>query len=269
MRFAPESLAAAALIAAPAPLLAKFDPPIGRTLHVTTSQTRGEGKDALRFAIEREVMFAHEGNGFRARTVVRGFSSNAGAAGQSYLLGASAFKDIPVTIHLAADGTLLGVDDADALWERLCAALAEIATGGSPEGRNAAAAFRGFSAERRRAMLASSVTALIAGPRAERPAGAHRVIVPAQAFDGSAAQLAGSEKAVLAGTRLTLATNAAGDVAPPPGAPAGPARIAIERIERIERAHGLLVETRETRRLTLGSRHDLILSTTAITDRVF
>lgn len=255
---APFALAALALASVPAAAAARFDPPLDRPLRLVTTETRKAQTGTQEFAIERDLVFAREGDGYRATVTVRPLRTSGSSAARMFTAAAAPFVGEPMIVHLDAAGAITAIDDEAQLWERLCNAIEAMATGkgavGQRRDRNAralATPLRAFPPDRRRATLGSAVAAIIAGPLADRLPGERPTTISGRTFAGAPVTLAAREVVTRAGETLDIVTRADGDQ-PQAGGTGAPVRSVVERHERVDVARGLVLETRRRLLLSIG-----------------
>jgi hypothetical protein len=266
MRHALLASAAAATLAAPA--AARFAPPIGVPLRVESVQQRDDGAGPRRFAVTHDLVFARAPGGYRATLTLRGDS----AADSGDTIGAfarlqSALAGQPVTAMLDRAGRIVAVDDLDALWARLRAAIAAVASGSPARMRTRdllLAQHDAATPAQRIETIAGTLAAVSAGAEAERRAGERATTVPGIAFGRADAPLPARESVVRDGAVVRITTTAEGSTAAPGG---GTARVALTRTREIDRATGLLRAGRETREtfLAIDGSERLLRAATTLT----
>lgn len=254
----PVALAALGLASVPAAAAARFDPPLDRPLRLVTSEVRKTQTGTEEFAIERDLVFAREGGGYRATMTARPLRTAASTAGKMFTAAVAPFVGEPIVIHLDAAGAITAIDGEEQLWDRLCAALEGMATGKGATGqrrdnnaRALASPLRRFPPDRRRATLGSAVTAIIAGPLADRLPGERPTTIAGRTFAGAPVTLAARETVTRSGDTIDIVTRAEGDQ---PQADGGrePVHSVVERRERVDAVRGLVLETRYRLMLSIG-----------------
>lgn len=232
-----------ALLALAAPLLiGAFAPAEGVTYHLRLSEQRITARGQTEFVAERQVVFAREGQGYRAAVTIGPARAAGGPLAALFLRGTQALAGRTVVMHLDARGMVTSVDDRAAHWRAYCDALARPADSGPLPAQAAALIerLRQASEAQQIRTLGSLVGSVIAAGRDAGPEGARDVRLPARDGPGT---LDGRERATRDDQGLTITTSAEGPLAT--GGAEG--RVALEREERIER--GLIVRARETRRI--------------------
>lgn len=252
---ADRALIAAALITATAAAEARFAPPEGRVIHQTLVEERQDARGTQRYTNRRDIVFARTATGYRATVTIGMGDTPQGSAAAMFAAGIAALRGQAIVFNLDSAGTLQSIDDEAALWTRFCDAIAGMAGQGaapdSERARNLAALvapLRNLPAERRRAILGSVLTVVIAGPLADRVPGTAAVTVPARGLGGAEQQLAGTETVRAAEGGVVIDTLASGD-APSAGRTA---HLTITTHHRIDQAHGLIAEMRSIENIRIG-----------------
>lgn len=222
-----------------------FSPPLDTALRVVSERR----EDARVFRLERELRFAREGAGYRAVAVLRAAAGEtADSSGALYEAGYGALLGVPITFHLDRAGTITGIDDMAALWERYCARVAEVAAARrvlAPAERaklaaRIAAPLRALPEDRRRAMFASLVSAAIA--EEDMTVGTGPVHLPASSALGGASPLEGTRTVIsLPGGNVRSTTSASS------------AAVTIERVTDTDPRSGLIVRNSKVQHVRAGA----------------
>ena len=246
------ALATVAATTLATPAAARFAPPLDMPLRVETVQLRDEGEGPRRFAVAHDLIFARAGDGYRATLTLRGDS----VADSGDTLGAfarlhGALAGRPVTVVLDHSGRIVSVADLDALWARLRAAIAQVASGTPARDRTRAMLLAHHDAattEQRVDTVAGTLAGLCAGAEAERRTGTRATALPST-FGDAAARLPARETVTREGGIIRVVLTAAGPI---PGPAATQARVTVTRTREIARGTGLVRRSREVRETVLG-----------------
>jgi hypothetical protein len=242
-----------ALVQAPVALPA-FHPIEGAIYRCDTRETRTDDGVPQYFHARRRIVFRREASGYLAETAIEAADQSGPQRGSAFLAGNRAFLGRVVRVHLDAAGTVMSVDDADALIERLAASIEASARAVTSPARAAAMAapLRGFDAGQRRAMLASAVADLIRPADLARADGTRTVSLPARMPLPAGQGLPGTESVRRDAGFVSIASHGAGPIAvggpAVPGAASG--SITIDMLRRVDTATALVVESRSTRIIT-------------------
>lgn len=246
---------AVALLLLPGAAQARFLPPENRPLRQILTEERDEPGRAQRFVSERELRFARTESGYRVTLTIIRADPSGSDAGAMFAAGIAGLKGQPIMFALDREGTVLGIEDETAVWQRFCDAIAAMATGTTPTDirRKAtlaamAATLRAAPAAQRRSMLGSMIASIVAGPLADRRPGTQPVTLPARAPDGAQTALPGRETVTIADGALVIDTEAEGAL---PGRSDG-ARLTLSQRQRIDAARGLVLEARTLRDSVIG-----------------
>lgn len=232
---------------------ARFLPPEAQPLRQILTEERSEPTGTQRFVSERQILFTRRQDGYRAEVTIVSESHATGDAGAMFGAGLAALKGQPIRFDLDRNGDVIAIADEDALWSRFCDAVEGMARGQRPldaqRTRNLAALvapFRAMPPARRRALLGSMISAIIAGPLADRQPGTQPITLPARDAHGTINALPGRETVTLGDGALTIDSTAEGSV--------GPAtHLAVIRRERIDVARGLILESVTKRDTIIGA----------------
>ena len=249
-----------------------FAPPLEAPLRVTSERIQSGRRQ---YAMERFVRFVREPGGYRAEVWLEAASSDTlDGTGALYEAGFAALARRTIVFHLDGAGTVRAIDDLPALWEAFCAQVAQATARQrtlTPAAREALAAriaapLRALPAQRQHALLASLVTAAIAGTAAEPP-GVRHVRLPGSSPFGGQVTLAGTRTTTAAAGLLETATLASADVTVPAaaGAPARSGRIELEIRRRFDPRTGLILSASETNRTIVGGTVVERVATTRVT----
>lgn len=246
-------LAALPLALAASAADARFLPPEGRPLQQILTEDRIEAGSTQRYISEREIIFTRTPDGYRAEVTIVSESHAADDAGAMFGAGLAALKGQPIRFDLDRNGTIVAIADEEALWGRFCDAIGAMARGKRPldvqRTRNVealVAPFRALPPARRRALLGSMITGIIAGPLADRQPGTQAITLPARDPKGVVISLPGKETVTLADSALTIESAAEGDLS-------ATAHLVVMRRQRVDAARGLIVETRTQRDTIIGT----------------
>ena len=265
-------LAAIPILLAASAADARFLPPEGQPLRQVLTEERVETDGTKRYVSEREIVFTRTENGFRARVTIVSASLPPSDAGAMLGAGLAALKDRAMLFELDREGNVVSIADEDVLWARFCDAIEGMAPGpaalDAQRSRNLqalAVPFRAMPTARRRAILGSMITAVIAGPLADRRPGSQPITLPARNAQGATITLAGTETVALTDGALTIDSVAE-------GALSVAAHLVVTRRERVDAARGLILESR-THRDTListgaASRRSKSIVTSAVSFKV-
>ncbi|MBX9860359.1 MAG: hypothetical protein K2Y20_12310 [Sphingomonas sp.] len=251
---------------------ARFLPPEGQVLRQVLTEERIEPTGTQRYVSEREILFTRISDGYRAEVTIVSESHAAGDAGAMFGAGLAALKGQPIRFDLDRNGTIVAIADEEALWGRFCDAIGAMARGKRPldvqRTRNVealVAPFRTLPPARRRALLGSMITAIIAGPLADRQPGTQAITLPARDANGAVVSLPGKEAVTLGDGALTIDSTAEGGLSTT-------AHLVVIRRERVDAARGLILETRTQRDTIIGtgaaSRRSQSIVTSVITFKV-
>lgn len=220
--------------------------------HVMTEQREHAGV-TRRFEIERRVIFHATAAGFDADVTLVRVDQSAGQPGKMFMAGVSALKDHTIRFRLDPTGAVRSIDDEDAVWSAFCDGV-EAMTAGSGERRRAALPFvaplRAMPPERRRAMLASMVASLVAGPIGTL--GSRPVQIEARGPGGEKMMLEGQERRDVAKDGVTIVTEASGTLPLPAATTKMVANVSVAMRRRVDPATGLVVRSEEVRTTEIG-----------------
>ena len=254
---------------------ARFAPPDGQAFRHVLIEERDDGTVKRRFEAERTIVFRATPTGYAADVTLVRVSQDAGTGGM-FAAGMAGLKGRTIRFQLDRAGNVVAIEGEAAIWEALCHGIESmVGTDASRRERlrPLATPLRALPEDRRRAMLASMITPLIAGPIAAE--GARAVTVEARGLDGTRIVLDGRETrhAAALGT-IAIETSASGTL---PGAEAGavPARVSVATRRVIDPATGLVLEARDTRDTWLGDAgsggglaHDVARTTSTLIAKV-
>lgn len=244
-------------VAAIAPA-AIFAPPLGVPIRVVNERAEGE----WHFRMERLVRFEREGSGYRAEVwMVDAEATGPDKAGAMMEAGFSGLAGRTLVFHLDAAGKVTAIDDLDGVWARFCDGIAAIVKTKRPDAEPLVAPLRALPAERRIAVLASLVTALIA-EEAGDPDGSRPIRLPGTSPYGSPVMLTGTRNVERLGITQRSTTRAAADLPPQGGVPA---RVEMEISRDSDPATGLITLATERVRTRIGDRTSERLSTARVT----
>lgn len=246
MRRVTVAICAAATLATPA--AARFAPPADTPLRIETVQESDDGSGVRRVTATHDVRFTRTPQGWRATLTLRreGLSDSGDALGafarlQAVLVGRA------VTVWLDRAGHVTGVENADAWWARLRAAIADVAGGSPARDRTRALLLAHHDAAtpaQRVETLAGTLAALCAGAEAERRDGTRATTVPAGAFGAEAATQPAQERVVRDGAMVRIDLTATGPVAGPGGAAGS---VSLHESREVVRGTGLVRAMRSVR----------------------
>lgn len=252
LRLSP-SLAAFPFALAASTADARFLPPEGQALRQILTEERIEARGNQRYVSEREIIFTRTPDGYRAEVTIVSESHAADDAGAMFGAGLAALKGLTIRFELDRNGTIVAIADEDALWGRFCDAIEGMARGKRPldaqRTRNVealVAPFRTMPPARRRALLGSMITGIIAGPLADRQPGTQAITLPARDAKGVVISLPGKESVTLGDGALTIESTAEGDLS-------ATAHLVVIRRQRVDAARGLILETRTQRDTIIGT----------------
>lgn len=255
------AVASLALVASP--VEARLAPSEGQAFRVKLIEERDDGGSVSRFSVERTLVFHRLDTGY-AIDVTTGPATQSGAApsARMFATGMAALANRTIRFRIDDKGEPVSIDDEDAVWDLFCGAIE--AMGRVPKAvrsarRESAAALlnpmRSISPERRRSMLLSMVTPLLAGPLADETPGTSRAVkLPTQTPSGEQAALVGVQR-VSAGDNdaLLIATEAEGDISPWRDTSSPPARVRLQRRVQVDPRTGLVTVSMERRETITGS----------------
>lgn len=234
---------------------AAFHPVQERPYTYTSVETRIVDGVARRFQSTRTVVFHRTDHGFTAVvTLVKVDPQNAEGVARMFAAATESLLNRPLRFALGPDGSIEGVEDADAIIAQIAAGIERMAAGSRRPGMSSALAapLRAMPPERKVAMLASIVSPLLAGPLIDRPPGRVAVTLPSRPPLVPGMALTGTETVRHgANGQITIETDASGavDAAPLADSPgkfaAGPVAaptVATHSTRTFDAASGLLVE---------------------------
>ena len=235
-------LGALATLAAPAD--AAFAPPDGVTFRYISHETRTTADAVRDFEIERRLIFHRSADGFVAEITVLPPADNRGDATRAMFNAAyAALAGIPVRFRLDRDGHLLAVENREAVWRRLVAAIGAMAPAGSSQRPLSEALSKGLAsmpAERQDAFLAAALGSIIAP---EITPGEREITLPTARYGDEPVTLRGTETTLRAadGT-LRVTTDARGTAVT---TEMRNIAVTLERVRTIDTATGLVRSLRE------------------------
>lgn len=256
---------------------ARLAPVTGKPYRLVLIEERRDDRGTQRFTSERRLVFHTLPAGTALDLTITTSTAPPGGPGAMFAAAMAGLKGRTIRFLLDADGQVTSIDEEDAVWNALCAAVdraADATVAGSAArdraARSMAAAFRSLSADRRRAMLTSMAAPALAGALANRPPERDAAItLPARSPAGTTTMLPGKETVQLIDDRtMTITTAAEGDIAAPDAAGPATAHIRVSITRTIDRVAGLVLESREERETTIGSGADLRRSTSVSTSRL-
>lgn len=233
-----------ALLAAPA--AARFAPIPDATYRLSAVAERTDDKGTRRFATDYDIVFARDAGEWRVTMTLRP-DSVADTRGTATFF--SLQDGTPLVVRLDRRGRLIAIEDRDARWARLRAAI-DARAAGKP-GHAALLAIHDSADDVAKARgLAGDVLDLCAGDDAERREGTRTTVLPAT----QGAPLPVTEITVRTHDAVVVTTrDAAGD---------------LVRTRTIDRHTGLVRESVERRRITAGSSTATTLRTATLTPQV-
>ncbi len=228
---------AVVLALAPSAAFARFAPPEGKALRYAIVEERGDGATASRFTTERRVVFHKTADGFTADLTV----TAADATGNEKIAAMS--RTVPAALmgrtiryQLDGEGNVVAAEDQAALIALVADAFAAMPEVGP--GARIANTIRAMPEAQQRGMLASLLQPIAVADRADAPAVARAVTVPASSPLGQAVALAGQETVSRdSADRTVIDTVAEGST----GTDAPMIRITTRLV--VDRATGLLVSS--------------------------
>jgi hypothetical protein len=247
-----------------------FSPPLDVPLAYVATETHNDAGVARSFRSERRLLFRKAANGFVAEVTLLGSDSGAedDIAGM-FAKALGAFEGRPVRIQLDRTGAVTAVENRDALWEQLCAAIAAMApTGKAKHAQAIAGALRKLPAEARTAMLGSLVAPLIAGDEAALTPGSETAAsIRTRPPAGAPITIPTTRRVTTAaGGLLAIDVRAEADI--PASSGHAPAHLAIARDRLVDPRTGLVTRTEETRRIELDAGTVSVVQTTATLAKV-
>lgn len=257
--------------------MARLAPVVGKPYRLVLIEERRDDRGTQRFTSERRLVFHALAGGIALDLTMTSNTAQPGGPGAMFAAAMAGLKGRTIRFLLDQDGRVTGIDDEEAVWNALCAAVdraADATVAGSPArdrtARSMAAAFRSLPADRRRAMLTSMAAPALAGRLATRqPERDAAIALPARSPAGTTAMLPGKETVRLVDDRtIIITTTAEGDVTAPDAARPATAHIKVSIMRTIDRSAGLVLESREERETTIGSGADLRRSTSVSTTRL-
>lgn len=231
----PVILLAALLQPAVAPATpADIAPPLGVVVRHTSVQQRDDGRTRRTFRIARDIVFAADGDGFRATVTLQSATADAPPGEvENYRRANAPMLGRPVAIRLDRAGRLRTVEDQPAVWAAWSQGLAATrATRPGPETDAVRERLRALPADRVAAMIGSMVTELVV-PAAERRPAAARPVSLASPPPFAAATLTGTAVAVPEGSGLRIRLAASGTAPAGPGRPEARIGITVTRLADI------------------------------------
>ncbi len=235
---------------------ASFSPPLDRALLVVT-----ERHDDLRFyRMERRIRFGREGDGYRADVVLsEAEGETSDSSGALFEAGYAALAGTPLVFHLDKAGKVTAIDDLPALWERFCHRVAEVAAARRPLApaerskfaERVAAPLRALPADRRRAMLASLVLAVI--PDEPPVQGTTPVRLPGSSAYGSTRPLEGMRSVTVQPDGMLLSRTTASAEG-----------VTLERVTEIDPRTGLIVTNGKKVQVRAGGLERLSITTLVV-----
>lgn len=237
-----------------------FAPPLDRPIAYTVSETRIEGVETRRFAVERRVTFRAAGEGFIAEVETLSAGGDAGRAGQLFASLAHALVGKRIVLTLDRAGKVVDVADLDTLWSAQLAAVSDTLKARNPAHVEAfdamLAPLRAMPRAAKVARMGEMIVALIA----EAPVTAiasRQITLPARGQDGTPALLAGSEQATVGADGMVFfERRASGAVKGTP--------MTVSQRRRIDTRTGLIVESINTSTIETAGGRLIVTRSTAI-----
>jgi hypothetical protein len=165
-----KAIAAMALIAFAQPTLAEtiaipFAPPVDRSLLYKIEQHRPIVGKVSAFASTRTLRFERAGEGYALTVALQAIDTDAPASGAApYRAALEPLVGIVMRFRLDTHGKIVALDDQDAVWAKVQAAVDRIATGGDKDRQRAAqnvqALFASLPPEGRLSLLAGELQPL-------------------------------------------------------------------------------------------------------------
>lgn len=257
--------------------MARLAPITGKPYRLVLVEERRDDRGVQRFTSERRLVFHPSEDRIALDLSVISSTAPPGGPGAMFTAAMAGLKGRTIRFLLDADGTVTGVDDEEALWNAMCAAVDHAANATVPgstartrAARAMAATFRSLPPERRRAMLTSMAAPALADETTDQQREADSAItLPARSPAGTTAHIPGRKSVRLVDDRtMTVTTTAEGDVAALDAASTGTAHIKVSITRTIDRVAGLVLESREERETTIGSGTDLRRSISLSTSRL-
>ena len=222
-----------------------------------TVSVRDEFHHVLVLTLIRDLVFAAEGDGFRATLPLRDAQSE-GEGAQRALAGVAPFRDVPMVFHLDSTGTVRRVDSLDDLWARFCNGIADQATGDAAQrklAKVALAALRAAPPAQRAAMFIDLLNPALAPREAAQAVAVNQpVSTSADTPLGGGTELSGRRTVWREGDLLAMTTQVEGDASVPgAGNEEASVHIVIDTISHVDPATGLLRDRRERTRRSMAS----------------
>lgn len=237
---------------------ATFHPIQDRPYRYDSVETRSADGVERRFQSKRTVVFHQTDRGFTAIvTLVMVDHQNAADVAQMFATATESLLDRPLRFALGPDGSIEGVEDADAAIAQIAMAIERMAIGTRRPGMSTALAapLRAMPPERKVAMLTSIVSPLLAGHLTDRLPGKVAVTLPSRPPLAPGMALSGTETVRHAANgQVTIETEATGNVdasslADSPGkfaaGPVAAPSVTTHSTRRFDSTSGLLVESTE------------------------
>ena len=195
---------------------AAFQPIQDRPYRYESVETRTVDGVERRFQSTRTVVFHQTERGFSAIvTLVMVDQQNAAGVARMFATATASLLNRPLHFTLGPDGSIEGVEDADATIAHIAAAIERMAMGTRRPGMSSALAapLRAMPPERKVAMLTSILSPLLAGPLTDRMPGKVAVTLPSRPPLAPGMALSGTETVRRAANgEVTIETEAAGRV---------------------------------------------------------
>lgn len=247
---------------------AAFHPIQDRPYRYESAETRTVDGIERRFHSTRTVVFHQTDHGFTATVTLESSGpQNTADVARMFTTATDALLNHPLRFTLGVDGSIEGVEDADAAVAQIATAIEQMAIGIHRPGVSTALAapLRAMPPERKVAMLASIVSPLLAGRLTDHAPGQVAVTLPSRPPLAPAMALSGTETVRRAANgQITIETEAGGSVDPTPLANA-PGQIAARAVSApsvttrstrtFDTASGLLVESNDVSDVTVSDGH--------------
>ena len=238
---------------------ASFHPVVDRPYRYETVETRTADGVMRQFRASRTVVFQRTDMGYDVTITLDAVDQQAGGdVGRMFLAATGALLHRPLLYRLDAAGAVLDVVDADTAITRIADAIEQMAVVDRDRRNDSlamASPLRTLPPERKRAMLMSIVTPLLAGPAAARPPGRRPIsvsnrppLVPGTALSGIESISLGSDGIVtvtidaIGAVDATVSRNT-------PGAgmtnAAGTPTATIRTVRNLDPASGLVRDSRD------------------------
>ncbi len=227
---------------------ARFAPALDVPYRLVRVQEHHDDRDGVRrFESERRIVFTRRGDGYLARMTL--IATQDSRSGSDYAMLATALNGRAIDVELDRGGHLLRINDLDAIWARLRAAIGTAAT--RDDLRLTLWRVHDAATTAQRVQVVAGVLSMVLAPddTGRRP-GTRTVTLPPVGAVQPPLPMNGTETVRVSGRRVSVTVSAAGKD--------GGTAISLARSSVVDRRSGLVTQQHDDQRVdagVVGERH--------------